>query len=92
MKKYRKMLVAMVAFIAVTVGAIASPVYYTIFHSLEKDTMDVYTAGGHGSLMISKDGGKSYSPISNFRFDRYGRAVARVYQLNRVPQDTLVKL
>ncbi|VGO11596.1 Immunogenic protein MPB70 [Pontiella desulfatans] len=92
MKKYRKMLVAMAAFVATTVGAVASPVYYTIFHALEEDTMEVFTYGGQGMLKLSTDGGDSYRQISSFRFDRHGRAVAKVYALNHAPKDAMVKL
>lgn len=90
MKKYRKMLVAMAAFVATTVGAVASPVYYTIFHALEEDTMEVFTYGGQGMLKLSTDGGDSYRQISSFRFDRHGRAVAKVYALNHAPKDAMV--
>lgn len=92
MKKYRKMLAATAVFVAATIGAVASPIYYTIFHALEEDTLEVFTAGGSGSLSVSQDGGDSYEVISRFRFDRRGRAAARVYHLNQLPEDSLVKL
>lgn len=92
MKKYYKMLATMAAFLAVTVGALASPLYYTIFHALEEDTMEVFTAGGKGQLMVSQDGGDSYEAVSNFSFDGRGRGFAAIYKLNRLPGDALVKL
>lgn len=75
-----------------TAGAMASTAYYTIFHALESETMNVFAAGGQGTLSVSRDGGESFARISNIRFDRYGRGVARVYELNRVPGDTPAKL
>jgi len=92
MNKYRKILATMAAFVAVTLGAVASPVYYTIFHALDEETMEVFKDGGHGSLSVSTDGGETYKGISNFRFDRYGRGLARVYPLNRVSPEAMVKL
>ncbi len=92
MKMYRKMLMTIAAFCAVTLGATASPLYYTILHALDQDTMEVFKDGGSGSLSVSTDGGESYHKISSFRFDHYGRAVARTYALNKVPDDAAVKL
>ena len=92
MKKHSKMLAVMIAMVAATLGAMASPVYYTILHALEEDTMEVFTAGGQGSLSISQDGGESFTAISRFNFDSYGRGVARVYPLNKIPTDSPVKL
>ncbi len=92
MNMYRKMLTTIAAFCAVTLGAMASPVYYTILHALDADTMEVFTAGGSGSLSVSTDGGESYSTISNFEFDRYGRAFAKTYALNKVSDDAPLKL
>lgn len=92
MKKYSKMLAVMMAMVAATLGAMASPVYYTILHALEEDTMEVFTAGGQGSLSISQDGGESFKTISRFNFDSYGRGFARVYPLNKIPTDSPVKL
>ncbi|WP_372796144.1 fasciclin domain-containing protein [Pontiella sp.] len=92
MNMYRKMLTTIAAFCAVTLGAMASPVYYTILHALDADTMEVFAAGGSGSLSVSTDGGESYSTISNFEFDRYGRAFAKTYALNKVSDDAPLKL
>lgn len=91
MKKYTKMLSVMMVTVATTVSAMAFPVFYTILHSLEEGSMEVYTAGGQGSLSVAKDG-ENYETISNFSFDQYGRAVANVYSLNFVPGDSPVKL
>ena len=49
MKTYRKMLAVMAAFVVVTLGAFASPVYYTILHALEEGTMKVFTDGGQAT-------------------------------------------
>ncbi len=92
MKLSRRVLLTFAAFFAVTIGAVASPVYYTILHALDQETMEVFTAGGQGSLSISLDDGNSYKKISSFSFDRQGRAFAKVYALNRIPGDSLVKL
>ena len=92
MKTYRKMLAIMAALAAFTLGAVATPVYYTIFHALDADTMDVFTDGGKGMLKVSTDGGETYETVSSFRFDRYGRGFARVYDLNKAPDDAMVKL
>ncbi len=89
---YRKMMAMLTAVVAMAATSLASPVYYTIFHALEEDTMNVFRDGGEGSLMLSTDGGDSYHPISNFSFDRYGRAIARVGTLNYAPSDAWVKL
>jgi uncharacterized surface protein with fasciclin (FAS1) repeats len=92
MKTYRKMLAVMAALVAVTVGAVATPLYYTIFHALEEDTMKVFRYRGEGSVMLSTDGGSSYETISSFRFDKRGRGIAKVFELNDAPGDALVKL
>ncbi|MDZ8119316.1 fasciclin domain-containing protein [Pontiella agarivorans] len=92
MKMYRKMMAVLVAFCAMTVGALASPLYYTILHALDEDTMEVFRDGGQGSLSISWDGGETFKTVSNFRFDRYGRAFARTYALNHAPDDAPLKL
>ena len=91
MRTYRKMLTTIAVFCAVTLGALASPVYYTILHALDQDSMEVFTDGGYGSLSVSTDG-RNYTTISNFRFDRYGRAFAKTYALNKVPGDAQLKL
>jgi transforming growth factor-beta-induced protein len=92
MNKYRKMLTAIAAFAAVTLGAMASPVYYTILHALDEDTMEIFRDGGSGSISISEDGGSSYETISSFNFDYHGRAIARTFKLNKVADGTPVKL
>ena len=92
MKRYRHILAVVSAFAAVTVSALAAPVYYTILHALDEDTMAVFTDGGSGSLSLSSDGGETFKNISSFSFDRYGRAFARVYDLNRAAPESLVKL
>lgn len=92
MNMYRKMLTAIAMFAVATMGALASPAYYTILHALDQDTMEVFKDGGSGSLSISRDGGETYKKVSGFKFDSYGRGVARVYDLNRVEADAPVKL
>jgi transforming growth factor-beta-induced protein len=92
MNMYRTMLTAIAALAVATAGALASPAYYTILHALDQDTMEVFKEGGSGTLSVSKDGGETYKKISGFKFDAYGRGVARVYDLNRVEADAPVKL
>jgi transforming growth factor-beta-induced protein len=70
----------------------AIPVYYTIFHALEEDTMEVFKDGGSGILAVSPDDGTSYKVVDRFSFDKYGRGFARVYDLSKVPADAPVKL
>lgn len=92
MKKYRKMLAAFTACVAVATGTMASPVYYTILHAVEEDTMEVFKYGGSGTLSVSMDDGATYQTVSSFSFDSYGRGFARIYPLNRVSADSPVKL
>ena len=92
MNTYKRMMAIIAVFAATVIGAVASPLYYTILHAIEDDTMDIFRDGGSGSLMLSMDEGESYHTVSTFRFDRYGRAFARVYALNHAPGDAWVKL
>ncbi|NNJ71106.1 MAG: fasciclin domain-containing protein [Kiritimatiellales bacterium] len=92
MKKYRTFMASIIALFAIAATAAATPVYYTILHALDADSMEVFTDGGAGTLSVSRDGGDSFKTISEFKFDRRGRAVARVFYLNRVPADSPVKL
>ncbi|WP_372794017.1 fasciclin domain-containing protein [Pontiella sp.] len=92
MKKYRTMLSIIAAACAATLGAAASPLYYTILHALDEDTLKVFTDAGSGTLSVSEDGGESYTTISRFSFDRRGRALAKTYALNNASEDALIRL
>lgn len=92
MKKHYTFKASLIALFSLAATTMATPIYYTILHALEKDSMDVFTYGGSGTLSVSRDAGESFTTISDFKFDKYGRAVARVAHLNRVPADSPVKL
>lgn len=92
MKKYRTMLSIIAAACAAALGAAASPLYYTILHALDEDTLEVFTDGGSGTLSVSEDGGESYTTITRFSFDRRGRALAKTYALNNASEDALIRL
>ncbi|MDF7826826.1 fasciclin domain-containing protein [Pontiellaceae bacterium B12227] len=91
MKLRNTILIAILTLTALTLTATATPAYYTIFHAMDQATMEYFRDGGNGSISISKDGGATYRSLTEFRFDQLGRGVARVYELNRVSPDTIVK-
>lgn len=92
MNKFRKMITMITAVVALTFTAVASPVYYTIFHALEDDSMERFNAGGSATLSVSLNGGESYATVSSFSFNKYGRAAAWIFPLNYVDGDAWIRL